>query len=238
MRGPSPWITLAVLPVLACGTPTDGDGDGTTDAMQTSTSGETNNPTVADDGDSSGTTSPPTTTDGSSDEMGDTGETGETGDTGEDDTTSDTGDRNCIEVEVQEWIGLGEGDNAIIGLTIPQIGDLGRNNDLVQLELYDAPPPLDTPIDLSMAPSDNYGTCGQCLRLLEDVVGTNIPKQYFVDRGTLTFTGLGFAGEMEGDFNDVRFIEVTIDGAFNSTPVEGGDCIVINGQSDFDTIPG
>ncbi len=231
-----PLLVLAALPVLACGDPTDGGGDGSTGSMQTDASGETGGSTSPADEGSTSTDGPQTDTTAASEE---TGDTGESGDTGEDDTTTgDTGDRDCIEVEVQQWIGLGEGDNAIIALTIPQIGDLGRNNDLVQLELYDAPPPLDMPIDLAMAPNDNYGTCGQCLRLLEDVVGTNIPKQYFVDRGTITFTGLGFSGEMEGNFTDVRFVEVTLDGSFNSTPVEGGDCIVINGQSDFDTIPG
>lgn len=159
-------------------------------------------------------------------------------DSGSSSGSSGTGRVDCLEVEVQEWIGLGEGDNAIIALTIPQIGEPKGNNDLVQIELYGASPPVGVPIDLAAAPNDNYGTCDQCVRLLEDVVGNDIARQYFVDRGTITFTDLMMAGEMAGSITDLRFIEVELDGAFNSIPVEGGDCIVIDGRTDFDTLPG
>jgi hypothetical protein len=139
-------------------------------------------------------------------------------------------------VTTAEWIGLGEGVEVIIGPLTPQLGD-PEVNDTLQIELYNDPPLLDTAIDLATAPNDNYASCDQCVRVLEDQVGQSAAKQYYQSAGTITFFELAGTGEWRGQIEDVTLVEVEVDAGFNSTPVEGGTCLTITGVLEFDTLP-
>ena len=185
------------------------------------------------------TTSETTEASGDGGELGGDGDgdDGGDGDAGGDGDGDGDGDVSCIEVTTAEWIGLGEGVEVIIGPLTPQLGDTGVN-DTLQIELYNDLPPLDTPIDLGAVPNDNYASCDQCVRVLEDQIGQSASKQYFQSAGTITFHQLSGVAQWRGLLEDVTLVEVEVDAGFNSTPVEGGACLTISGALDFDTLPG
>lgn len=169
--------------------------------------------------------------------MADDSSSTDEGSEGTDEETGETGEGGCIELSSAQWTGIGEGVDAIFSMTVPQIGD-PKVNDVVQIELYNDPPEVGVAIDLGSAPNDNYLTCSQCVRVLEDIVGVVTEKQYLQESGTITFTEIVGPGQWLGTIEDLTLIEVTVAGNFESTPVEGGGCITITGSMPFDTLPG
>lgn len=72
----------------------------------------------------------------------------------------------------------------------------------------------------------NFGTCAHCVIAL---FGTGIARGYFADRGTLTLTEDPFALHLAATLENLRLVEVTIEGDdLHSVPVPGGDCIVFD----------
>ena len=76
------------------------------------------------------------------------------------------------------------------------------------------------------------------MRVLEDVVGQAVAKQYFQTSGSITFEEIAGLGQWRGHIDDVHLVEVSVDASFVSTPVEGGACIDLVGELVFDTLPG
>lgn len=101
----------------------------------------------------------------------------------------------------------------------------------------DDSPQLGTPIDLATTPNDTCSTCSQCVLVYEDLVGVVSQKTYFQTSGTITFEEIVGLGQWSGKIEDVPLVEVLIDSASNSTPVDGGACLTISGEFPFDTLP-
>lgn len=165
----------------------------------------------------------------------DTADTADTGDTGTTDTgdDSDTGTNSaCTGISV-EWESLDS------ELTISvEVGDPDLK-DYLYLEFYDEDGSSTTPeigsYDLSAGRNANYSTCDECILVRQDYVEPeddesygSFTKTYFQKSGTLTVEGNDKDGNVKGTLNAI-LIEVTIDSenAYESTPVEGGDCLEI-----------
>ena len=85
--------------------------------------------------------------------------------------------------------------------------------------------------DLAAAPNDNYEGCTQCVRVLADVSGFSVGKQYFQSGGTLEIdaaTPPVTGAAVKGKLTNVTLVEGEVDSTtFVWTPVVGGQCLHI-----------
>jgi hypothetical protein len=121
------------------------------------------------------------------------------------------------------------GSNLIYDIT----GLDAASEDVLFIEFYDvAGAQTAGDFDLSQAPDDQYQTCAHCLVAYENFNDAS-PPAFFQQSGILHVTtpDIGYAGTSAGSFENVKLIEVTIQGTV-STPVPGGRCLVLNGSWD------
>ncbi|MBV1859820.1 MAG: hypothetical protein KUG77_15520, partial [Nannocystaceae bacterium] len=157
---------------------------------------------------------------------GDTTTGGEESTTTGDETTG--GMSACLEVSIDgPFVQNGA---AYVASSFTPLGDADIE-DVLRVEFYDfvdGPLPEDG-VDLASAGlNDNYVSCDECFRALEDG-GITVPsvRGYFQSQGTLTASEPVAAGTASLTFAGVRLIEVTVADDFTSTPVEDGACIDI-----------
>ena len=152
--------------------------------------------------------------------------TGETESTTGGETTG--GMSACLEVSIDgPFVQAGA---AYVASSFTPLGDADIE-DVIRVEFYDladGPLPEDG-VDLASAGvNDNYISCDECFRALEDGGITVAPvRGYFQSQGTLTASEPVAAGTASLTFAGVRLVEVTIADDFTSTPVEDGACIDI-----------
>ncbi|MEM6291264.1 MAG: hypothetical protein AAGA54_08360 [Myxococcota bacterium] len=215
----------AVTVTVTDTTPTTATATMTDTATETATEGTT--VTDTDSGADSGST-----TGGEDSGSTSTGgeESGSTS-TGEVETT---GTSECQQLMIDGPLAAADLGGAIgyTGTMFSAVGE--KEEDLFRIEFYPdmegAYTEAGAVIDLSMAPSDNYGSCLNCIRLLEDISpdGSSLARQYFQSEGTLTASTNVDGLDSEFTLSGVRLIEVTIDGGtFESTPVKDGGCVDI-----------
>ena len=90
--------------------------------------------------------------------------------------------------------------------------------------------------DLAAGDEANYATCATCFRgFTLNAAMDDIERHWFQQSGTLTLTESPFASDepavrsMIGMVENLTLIEVTIDpNTFESTPVDGGECLTFN----------
>lgn len=202
----------------------DTDSSSTTDPTDT-------DPTDTDPTDPSTSTTDPTdttTTDPTTDGTTTTGDTDGSTTTGDTDGSTTTGDEttttgvgDCIEVTPGE---LEAPQAGLFRFTADQLGD--ADDDFTQFEFYTN----DTgAFDLASAGvNDNYISCEQCVRVLEDINEDPL-VQYFQSEGTITVSmdTPPQDGALSVDLAGVTLVEVTIADDFTSTPVPNGGCVTI-----------
>jgi hypothetical protein len=102
---------------------------------------------------------------------------------------------------------------------------------VIYIEFYDvAGPQVAGSFDLSQPPDNQYSTCAHCLLAFEDVNGPD-PIAYYPESGTLKVMSpdVSYKGASAGSLEDIRLIEVTIEGT-SSVPVPGGKCLSLSGS--------
>jgi hypothetical protein len=105
--------------------------------------------------------------------------------------------------------------------------------DAIYFEFYKYPAgPLETgTFDLASQVNGNYGTCEQCIRILQDTTDPQTPpKTFFQTGGTLTIGAATVPGSatISLDWANVTLAEVTINPEnFESTLVPDGECYVV-----------
>ena len=128
----------------------------------------------------------------------------------------------------------------------PGVYQLGGNRDLglggplpdaVIFELYGAQTGT---FDLGSGGNENYQTCSQCLRFVQDIdaTGATQAKNFFQKGGVLTVAEATppAATSLRITLQDVEMIEVTIRAAdFLTTPVSGGSCYARPGELVLET---
>lgn len=166
-----------------------------------------------------------TTTTGTDDSGSDTGTSTGMGSTGSDGTT---GGDDCIAVSFEgssyasttTGIFVVQGDGG--GLGDPGVVDF------VQLEFYTNGTGT---FELASNVNDNYASCNQCVRVIEDFVDSETSgREFFQREGSITVdasTPPRAGGGLTATLTDVVLEEVTIDpdNNFVSTPVPGGACL-------------
>ncbi|MEZ4374809.1 MAG: hypothetical protein R3B07_28605 [Polyangiaceae bacterium] len=108
----------------------------------------------------------------------------------------------------------------------PNLGDSSLQ-DFLFYEFYsDATGTFDL---MSAGDNDNYETCTQCLRMLEDVYSGGTPTVFYQTSGTITVTGAPSSGTPQFTMTNVTLSEVTVSPTtYHSTLVPGGACYTIN----------
>jgi len=84
---------------------------------------------------------------------------------------------------------------------------------------------------LDSVENSNYDTCSQCVRLFQDLVGTDSDTEYFQSSGTMYVTPSSqpMNGSLEVTLESVTLVEVTVDSdTFESVVVPGGACWNLN----------
>ena len=140
------------------------------------------------------------------------------------------GEEDCVFVTAEDWMVDG---NVSQGTVVPGVGaDL---SDRLAIEFYGSAPAVGT-VQLDEGDNANYATCTECVRVFEDMEGSGgIARQYFQQSGSLEIYETEGDGAFRGQLDFVWLVEVTVDGSFNSTPVPGGACIIIE-SLEVDTI--
>jgi hypothetical protein len=81
---------------------------------------------------------------------------------------------------------------------------------------------------------ENYATCGNCLTIFVgcDANLANCAKTFLADSGTMVLDSIGDSeDQLKGSLTDVVLVEVTVDNAFVSSVVEGGETWCLPSQT-------
>lgn len=168
---------------------------------------------------------------GSAGASGAGGSAGSAGSAGSSGSAGAAGAGPCTAIDAASFV-FGGLDDVLpaahfIGEVSPNL--YGAEEEVMNLELFSDETGS---FDLSAAPNDNYATCDQCVRVMADV-STSSLREFFQESGTVTLDGsVGpFSGGILATLEDVRLVEVDIDmnGDYHSTPVVGGDCLLLSG---------
>jgi hypothetical protein len=115
----------------------------------------------------------------------------------------------------------------------------GELPDRFQLAFYSGATGL---FDLASAGvNDNYQTCLQCLRVMEDLDAADfLQRWYFQVAGTIEIENVSnpMSGEVHATLEDVVLVEVGIDPkTWMSTPLEDGQCLRLDSPLEIDVVP-
>ena len=107
----------------------------------------------------------------------------------------------------------------------PTLGD-GALQDFLQFEFYSTETGT---FDLGSGSNNSYETCNQCVRILEDISGTDVGTHYFVSGGVMTVTGDPYNSSATITLQGLTLVESTLqlEPVIKLTPVEGGECITV-----------
>lgn len=133
---------------------------------------------------------------------------------------------NCTPVTVTPIYALDVAGPYVYVSSGPTLGSSSLQ-DFVFYEFYsDATGTFDL---MSVGDNDNYETCTQCIRMLEDLAPSITPKVFYQTSGSMVVSGAPSSGTPTITLNNVTLSEVTIDpNSFHSTLVPGGACYTIN----------
>jgi hypothetical protein len=227
---------LRVIVVLAlAGCPSAGDGTGSTSTSESTGMSGASTSTSATLTSMSDEAS--TQADTSSSEASSGGTTTSSGSTG------DTEPGGCAQVMITGDLFAPDLDGDQVGVfrtTGELLGDAAFR-DRISIDFFDG---ATGPFDLaSMGVNDNYSTCHQCIRLIEDLDfdAGMVANVYFQSQGTIDIDASSdvFGTSLSATLTGVRLVEVMIDPmTFVSTPVPGGECAdIVDGTITGTAIP-
>lgn len=134
------------------------------------------------------------------------------------------GGPSCRRIEV--WDVVAAADGVATGVITPQLG--GPDPEVFRFDLRKPVEPH-SGYSLDASPDDNFATCERCVRVIQYATPPAAPTQYFQTSGTLA---LGAADGSDGALYDAVLVEVEHDPQTSrSTPVPGGNCLVITEAS-------
>jgi hypothetical protein len=158
-------------------------------------------------------------------------------------STGDTEPGGCAQVTISGDLFAPDLDGDQVGVfrtTGQLLGDAALR-DRISIDFFDG---ATGPFDLaSMGVNDNYSTCHQCIRLIEDLDfdAGMVANVYFQSQGTIDIDPSSdvFGTSLSATLTGVRLVEVTIDPmTFVSTPVPDGACAdIVDGTITGTAIP-
>jgi len=169
-------------------------------------------------------TTPDTTADTTPDVAPDTSAPDTTADDTAPDTTPDTGP--VVTCDRTGFTSVAEDAGFTFGiLNYPAQSTLGAPVDVLNIQYITDNGGASAPGTFTFT-GENYSTCGNCLTIFvgcDENLG-NCSKAFLADSGTMVLESIGDSEtQLKGSLTDVVLVEVTVDNAFVSTVVEGGE---------------